>query len=313
MPKPFSLDLRMRLLEAVIAGASRREAAESFEVSASSGVKWLQRWEETGSIAAKPTGGSISPLEQHANWLLALITEQPDLTLDEVVAAMRKRRIAGSRSAVWRLFARHGISFKKKSLRAAEQERTDVARARRRWMREQGMFDPARLVFIDETSTSTNMVRLRGRCRRGERLISRVPQGHWKTITFVAGLRHNKMVAPFVVDGPMTRATFLTYLEHCLKPTLKRGDIVIIDNLPAHKGDAVQKVIKTARARLLYLPKYSPDLNPIEQAFSKLKALLRKAAERTIPGLCRRIGKLLGAFSPRECANFFAHAGYAST
>jgi transposase len=174
------------------------------------------------------------------------------------------------------------------------------------------MFDPARLVFIDETSTSTNMVRLRGRCRRGERLISRVPQGHWKTITFVAGLRHNKMVAPFVVDGPMTRATFLTYLEHCLKPTLKRGDIVIIDNLPAHKGDAVQKVIKTARARLLYLPKYSPDLNPIEQAFSKLKALLRKAAERTIPGLCRRIGKLLGAFSPRECANFFAHAGYAS-
>src|SRR5271167_220090 len=113
MPKPCSLDLRLRLLDAVIAGASRREAAGCFDVSASSAVKWLQRWEETGSIAAKPTGGSISPLEQHANWLLALITEQPDLTLDEVVAAMRKRRIAGSRSAVWRLFARHGISFKK--------------------------------------------------------------------------------------------------------------------------------------------------------------------------------------------------------
>jgi transposase len=175
------------------------------------------------------------------------------------------------------------------------------------------MFDSARLVFIDETSTSTNMVRLWGRCQRGERLISRVPQGHWKTITFVAGLRHDKMVAPFVVDGPMTRATFLTYLEQCLRPTLKRGDIVVIDNLPAHKGDAVEKVIKTARARLLYLPKYSPDLNPIEQAFSKLKTLLRKAAERTIPGLCRRIGKLLGAFSAKECANFFAHAGYAST
>ena len=283
MPKACSLDLRMRLLEAVIAGASRREAAERFEVSASSGVKWLRRWEETGSVAAKPTGGSISPLEEHASWLLTLIAEQPDLTLDEVVVAMRKRRIAGSRSAVWRLFARHGISFKK-SLHAAEQERADVARARRRWMREQGMFDPARLVFIDETSTSTNMVRLRGRCQRGERLISRVPQGHWKTITFVAGLRHDKMVAPFVVDGPMTRATFLTYLEQCLRPTLKRGDIVVIDNLPAHKGDAVEKVIKTARARLLYLPKYLPDLNPIEQAFSKLKALLRKAAERTIPG-----------------------------
>src|SRR5271157_2602684 len=123
-----------------------------------------------------------------------------------------------------------GSASKKKSLRAAEQERADVARARRRWMREQGMFDPARLVFIDETSTSTNMVRLRGRCRRGERLISHVPQGHWKTITFVAGLRHDQMVAPFVVDGPMTRATFLAYLEQGLKPTLKRGDIVIIDN-----------------------------------------------------------------------------------
>lgn len=187
-----------------------------------------------------------------------------------------------------------------------------MARARRRWMREQGMFDPARLVFIDETSTSTNMVRLRGRCRRGERLIGRVPQGHWKTITFVAGLRHDKMVAPFVLDGPMTRATFLAYLEQCLRPTLKRGDIVIIDNLPAHKGVAVKKTIEAARASLLYLPKYSPDLNPIEQAFSKLKALLRKAAERTVPGLCRRIGKLIAAFSARECTNYFTHAGYTS-
>jgi transposase len=204
-------------------------------------------------------------------------------------------------------------SASKKSLRAAEQERPDVARARRRWMREQGMFDPARLVFIDETSTSTNMVRLRGRCRRGERLIGRVPQGHWKTITFVAGLRQNKMVAPFVVDGPMTRAAFLAYLEQCLRPTLRRGDVVIIDNLPAHKGDAVEQAIKAARASLLYLPKYSPDLNPIEQAFSKLKALLRKAAERTVTGLWRRIGKLLAAFGAKECKNFFAHAGYAST
>jgi transposase len=122
-----------------------------------------------------------------------------------------------------------------------------------------------------------------------------------------------KMVAPFVVDGPMTRAAFLAYLEQCLAPTLKRGDIVIIDNLPAHKGIAVQKAIEAARAKLLYLPKYSPDLNPIEQAFSKLKALLRKAAERTIPRLWCRIGKLIAAFRARECTNYFTHAGYAST
>ncbi len=121
------------------------------------------------------------------------------------------------------------------------------------------------------------------------------------------------MVAPFVVDGPITRANFLAYIEQCLRPTLKRGDIVIIDNLPAHRGDAVQQAIKTARANLLYLPKYSPDLNPIEQAFSKLKALLRKAAERTVSGLCRRIGKLLGAFSAKECQNYFANSAYAST
>ena len=125
-----------------------------------------------------------------------------------------------------------------------------MARARRRWMRKQGVFDPARLVFIDETSTSTNMARLRGRCRRGERLIGRVPQGHWKTVTFVAGLRHNKMVAPFVVDGPMNRASFLAYLEQCLRPILRRGDFVIIDNLPAHKGVAVERLIAAARGNI---------------------------------------------------------------
>ena len=154
MPKPCSLDLRMRLLEAVIAGASRREAADCFDVSASSAVKWLQLWQETGSVAAKPTGGSISPLEEHADWLLALISKQSDLTLDEVVAAMRKRRIAGS-AVQSGGSSSDTISASKKSLRAAEQERVDVARARRRWMREQGMFDPARLVFIDETSTNS--------------------------------------------------------------------------------------------------------------------------------------------------------------
>src|SRR5665648_1022938 len=180
-------------------------------------------------------------------------------------------------------------------------------------MREQGMFDPARLVFIDETSTSTNMVRLRGRCRRGERLIGRVPQGHWKTITFVAGLRHDKMTAPFVVDGPITRAAFLAYIDQCLAPTLRRGDIVIIDNLPVHRGVAVQKAIEAARAKLLYLPKYSPDLNPIEQAFSKLKAHLRKAAKPTMPRLCFMIDDLITAFSSQDHAYYFSNGSNAST
>jgi transposase len=180
-------------------------------------------------------------------------------------------------------------------------------------MREQGMFDPARLVFIDETSTNTAMVRPHGRCPRGIRLTDHVPHGHWKTITFIAGLRRRAMVAPLVLDGPMNATSFMAYLEHCLVPTLKRGDIVMMDSLPVHKVAGVREVIEAAGAKLRYLPKYSPDLNPIEMAFSKLKAHLRKAAERTIPHLSRRIGALIAAFCPQECANYFRHAGYAST
>jgi len=167
------------------------------------------------------------------------------------------------------------MSVSKKSLRAAEQQRPDVARARRRWIREQGMLDPARLVFIDETATSTNMVRPRGRCCRGERLVASVPHGHWKTITLVAGLRHDGIVAPFVIDGPMNGAIFLAYIAQWLAPTLSRRDIVILDNLPAHKVAGVTNAIEAVGASALYLPSYSPDLNPIEQFFSKLKALLR--------------------------------------
>src|SRR5262245_61625155 len=199
MPKPYSVDLRARVIEEVESGASRREAAERYGISPSVVVIWMQRYEETGSVVAKPSGGSISPLEQHAEFLLGLIANQPDLTMDEIVAAMRKRRIAGSRSAVWRFFARRNISCKKNSVRGRAE--ACVARARRRWMREQGMFDPARLVFIDETCTNTAMVRLRGRAPRGERLVGYAPHGHWKTITFVGGLRQRGMTAPFVLEG----------------------------------------------------------------------------------------------------------------
>lgn len=175
------------------------------------------------------------------------------------------------------------------------------------------MFDPARLVFIDETCTNTSMVRLRGRAPRGERLVDYAPHGHWKTITFVAGLRHRAMVAPFVLEGAMNGPMFLAYVRQCLVPTLKRGDIVVMDNLPVHKVAGVDEAIEAAGATLLYLPPYSPDLNPIELAFSKLKAHLRKAAERTIPRLLRRIGRVVTDFSAQECRNFFRHAGYVRT
>ena len=160
------------------------------------------------------------------------------------------------------------------------------------------MFDPARLVFVDETAANTKMVRLSGRCPRGERLIGRVPQGHWKTITFVAALRRNGMRAPCTVDGSMNGARFLAYVEQCLAPILKRKDIVMIDNLPAHKAAGIREAIEARGATLRYLPQYSPDLNPIEMPFSKLKASLRKAAERTIPRLRRRIARFACTLAP---------------
>jgi transposase len=170
--------------------------------------------------------------------------------------------------------------------------------------------NPARLVFIDETWATTNMARRYGRAPRGERLIASVPHGHWKTSTFVAGLRLEGITAPLVIDGAMNGATFLAYVEQFLAPTLKPGDLVIMDNLPSHKVAGVREAIEARGAQLIYLPPYSPDLNPIEQAFAKLKALLRKAAARSVETLWNVIGESLSKYSPTECENYLADAGY---
>ena len=312
MPKAYSGDLRERVIESVASGSSRREAAEVFRVAVSTAVKWLQRVRDTGSAAAKLRGGSTSPLEKHAAEILGLVGEQPDATFKELLVTLGKRRIHTSRSALWRFFDRHKITFKKKSLRASEQHRKDVARARRKWIRQQGLLDPARLVFIDETAVNTSMARLYGRGPRGVRLVDHVPQGNWKTITYVSALRHDKMVAPMVIDGPMNGDIFLAYVEQCLAPTLKPHDIVVLDNLKAHKVPGIEEAIKAAGATVCYLPQYSPDLNPIEMPFSKFKAYLRKLAQRTVPGLHCAIRSFLLSLDRQECANYFRHAGYAS-
>jgi transposase len=313
MPRAYSSDLRERLTAAVTTGMSRNEAADVFSVAISTAVKWMQRLCDTGSAAAKRCGGSTSPLEQHAERILAIVRERPDATLKEIVAVLRKEGIHTSKSALDRFLARHKITRKKKSLRAAEQKRKDVARARRKWIREQGLLDPAKLVFIDETSVNTNMVRLYGRGPSGVRLVDDVPFGQWETLTFVSALRHDGMVAPMLIEGPMNGELFLAYVEQCLAPTLKPKDIVVVDNLTSHKVAGVAEAIEAAGATLRYLPQYSPDLNPIEMPFSKFKAYLRKLAQRTIPGIRRGVRSFLSSLKGQECANYLRHAGYAST
>ena len=185
-----------------------------------------------------------------------------------------------------------------------------MAFRRRIWKGALPFIDAERLVFLDETGVNTKMVRLHGRAPRGRRLNAAAPFGHWKTSTFIAGLRHDGLVAPMVLDGPMNAKAFHAYIEQVLAPTLKPGDIVVMDNLPAHKTPAVRAAIRAAGAQPFFLPPYSPDLNPIEMVFAKLKGLLRKAQERTAERLWKRIGELLDRFSPKECANYLRAAGY---
>jgi transposase len=173
--------------------------------------------------------------------------------------------------------------------------------------------DPARFVFLDETGTATNMARRYGRSPSNRRLVAAVPHGHWQTTTFVAGLRQSGIVAPLVLDGPMTGTAFCAYVEQFLAPALEPGDVVVLDNLAAHKADGVRQAIATAGASILYLPPYSPDLNPIEQLFAKLKALLRTAAARTRDQLWSTIGHLVEACPHAECASYLRHCGYGST
>jgi transposase len=198
----------------------------------------------------------------------------------------------------------------KKTAHASEQEREDVAAAREAWFDSQIDLDPSRLIFIDESGLNTKMTRLRGRALKGDRCRAAIPHGHWKTTTFVAGLRLTGVDAAMLLDGPMDGVAFQAYVDAVLVPALTPGDVVVMDNLPAHKIASVRAAIEAAGAQLLYLPPYSPDFNPIEMAFSKLKALLRKAAERTVEGLWDAVAEAITAFTNAECANFFAAAGY---
>jgi len=196
---------------------------------------------------------------------------------------------------------------------AFEQARAAIVRRRQRWRSWQARLDPKRLVFIDETWIKTNMAPLRGWGPKGKRLRSFVPHGHWKTLTFLGALRCDQLAAPCVFDGPINGQCLRAYVEQQLVPVLKPGDIVIMDNLGSHKAATVRQAIQAAGARLWYLPPYSPDLNPIEQTFAKIKHWMRMAQKRTVEDTWRHLGQLLKTINPDECLNYFENAGYAST
>ncbi|MEZ5935615.1 MAG: IS630 family transposase [Alphaproteobacteria bacterium] len=198
-------------------------------------------------------------------------------------------------------------------MRAAEQDRPDVAAKRRRWRAWQRFMDPERFVFIDETATATNMTRRYGRCPSNQRLVAKAPHGHWKTTTFVAGLRQSGITAPLVLDGPMTGAAFRAHAEPFLAPALEPGDVVVMDNQSAHKVDGVRQAIERAGASVIYLPPYSPDLNPIEQVFAKIKAILRKVAARTKEVLWDAIRIALERCDADEFEGYLRHCGYGAT
>ena len=187
-----------------------------------------------------------------------------------------------------------------------------MARRRARWRAHQGRIEASRLVFIDETWIKTNMAPLRGWGPRGRRLRDYAPHGHWKTLTFIAALRCDRIDAPFVFDGPINGEAFHLYVDRILAPVLRPGDVVIMDNLGSHKGKAARAAIRARKAHLIFLPPYSPDLNPIEQVFAKLKHLMRNAQPRDVEATWRKAGQLLDLFTPHECANYFANAGYGS-
>jgi transposase len=279
MAKPYSEDLRSRAVETILDGATIPETAEYHGLSISSIVRFLKLHRETGSVSPAKFGGYKDfALAEHEELVRQLVADQPDITLEELVARLAKKKVTVGKSSV---------------------------------------SDPRRLVFLDETAVSTTIMRLYGRAPQDERLVQKVPHGNWKTITFIAALRHNRVTAPFVLEGAMTGEIFRAYVKQFLAPTLKRGDIVFMDNASVHKVNGIEEAIEARGAILVYLPSYSPDFNPIEQFFSKLKAMLRtlaayfrKGVTFTVDSLCEAISSCLDEISRSECAAYLANSGY---
>ncbi|MGV4796854.1 IS630 family transposase [Rhizobium sp. F40D2] len=314
MARPFSNDLRERVVGAVTQeGLSCRAAAKRFGIGISTAIDWVRRFHATGSAAPGQMGGHKprAICGGHREWLVERCRASA-FTLRGLVAELAERGLDVDYRSVWAFVRDEGLSYKK-TLVASERERPDVAARRARWLKHRHRIDPARLLFIDETWTKTNMAPLRGWAPRGERLLGKAPFGHWNTMTFIAALRTDRVSAPWIIDGPINAERFLIYVEKVLVPELKPGDIVVMDNLGSHKAKAIRVAIRWAGARLFFLPQYSPDLNPIEKLFAKIKHGLRQAQARTRNAIDDALAAILQTVSPKECLNYFKEAGYERT
>ena len=315
MGKSVSNDLRQRMVRGIAAGKSRRAVAAQFEVAPSTAVRVQARYAATGSVApakqGRPKGsGKLGPFQEA---IIDKVKAQPDITMPDLAIWLEAEHgVTADPSNLSKLLCRAGFSYKK-TLLALERERADVKTARRTWIERRQPFmrrQPGRLVFLDETSVKTNMTPLRGRSLRGERLVAQAPFGKWHTQTFIAGLRCEGMIAPWIVEGAMDGAAFDAYVRTQLAPALSPGDVVILDNLSVHKSPRAAEALAKRGAWFLFLPKYSPDLNPIEMAFAKLKTLLRKVKARTYDALWRAVGDICNLFEPDECWNYLKDAEY---
>ena len=309
----LSMDIREKVVKAIEDGMSRRQAAARFDIGPATAVRWAKRIETTGEVAPLKMGGDrrSQRIEAHADSILAHIEKKPDMTIMELREKIKERHGVGfGYGTVWRFLARHRITRKKKTGHASEQEREDVAAAREAWFEGQLDLDPLKLVFIDETAISTNMARRFGWAPQGQRCRASVPFGHWRTKTLIAALRFDRVDAPMTIDGALDGASFLAYVEQVLAPTLSAGEVVVMDNVAIHKVAGVQEAIKARGASVLHLPRYSPDFNPIEKPFSKIKSILERIAARTVDALQAAVGEALRSFTPNECMNYFASSGY---
>jgi transposase len=310
--KPYAQDLRERVFALADEGMPVGQIAKQLRVSGSYLCKALIRRRTTGQTTALPQRCHVPrKLADLHGKIATRVAERADATIAELRAWLSEtHKVSASTGVMWKTLAALKLTFKKKSRRAAEQDRPDVAQAGAEWRAKQPSRRSGQLVFIDETWTKTNMTRLYGWAPCGKRLIEAVPHGHWKTSTFIGALRCDGLSATGVFNGAINGEMFLAYVEQVLVPTLKPGDVVIMDNLRCHKVAGVREAIEATGASLMFIPPYSPDLNPIELAFAKLKALLRARAIRTVDALWNALGNLVDCFTPEECANFFRHDGY---